>query len=117
MTKQYRVVQDYAGRYDEPISFETGEAITREYADAQFPGWWWCTDKREKSGWVHESFFDEDDYRYIANRDYSAVELTVKAGEVLSGLEAVGGWLLAQTATDVQGWVPLANVELLPDGV
>ena len=114
MATHYQVIQDYAGPYSDPInliSFDEGETLMREYTDDQHPGWWWCTDKRDKSGWVHESFFYEDDYRYIANQDYSAVELDVKAGDPLTGLREVGGWLLAQTAAGAQGWVPLANVK------
>lgn len=68
-------------------------------------------DKRNKSGWVHESFFYEDDYRYIAKQDYSALELPVKAGDTLTGLREVGGWLLAQTAAGAQGWVQPKNVQ------
>ena len=50
MTMHYRVINDYTSKYADPIAFEEGEAITREQADDQYPGWWWCTDKRGKSG-------------------------------------------------------------------
>jgi len=62
---------------------------------------------------VYESYFFEDDYRYIASHDYSARELSVKTGESVVGLGEVGGWLLAQTAAGAQGWVPLEHVQPL----
>jgi len=111
MATQYRVIQDYVRKYHDPISFAEGEVITRQYKDDEFPGWWWCTDKRGKSGWVHESYFCEDDYRYIASHDYSAKELSVKTGESVVGLGEVGGWLLAQSQAGELGWVPLAHVQ------
>ena len=115
MTMHYRVINDYTSKYADAIAFEEGEAITREQADDENPGWWWCTDKRGKSGWVHESFFYEDDYRYIASQDYSAVELQVKAGDTLAGLREVGGWLLAHTVAGARGWVPLEHVQQMSD--
>jgi hypothetical protein len=108
---RYLVLTDYARQYADPISFEQGEAIQRERSDDQNPTWWWCTDKRGKSGWVHESYFEYEDYRYIALENYSALELTVKAGDVLDGLDVRGGWALCANANGDIGWVPLDNVQ------
>lgn len=107
---RYRVVKDYTRQYDDPISFERGESIAVEREDKDFPGWWWCTDKRGKSGWVHENFFEEEDYRTIATEGYSALELSAKAGEALTGLDERSGWALCVNQTGEQGWVPLASL-------
>jgi hypothetical protein len=111
--RMYRVVKPYTRQYADPISFERGESITVERQDDQFPGWWWCTDKRGKSGWVHREFFEEDDYRMLATEDYIAWEINVTEGDMLAGEREVGGWLLATTTAGERGWVPLTHVELV----
>ncbi len=109
---QYHVTKSYVHQYADPISFAQGEAVLRERKDSdeKYPGWWWCTDKRGKSGWVHEAYLEEDDYRFLGKFDYNARELTVAEGDVLEGLGEVGGWLLATKADGEQGWVPLDHV-------
>jgi hypothetical protein len=113
MTKRYRVNKDYKRSNDDPISFERGESIIVERSDPNYPGWFWCTDKRGKSGWVHESFIEQEDYRHIATEDYNALELTVKVGDELIGEDERGGWLLAVTSDDRRGWVPVSHVEVM----
>lgn len=113
MTKRYRVIKDYTRQHNDPIRFERGESIIVERSDPEYPGWFWCTDKRGKSGWVHESYFEQEDYRHIAIEDYNALELTVKAGDELIGEDERGGWLLAVTRGGQRGWVPLSHVEAM----
>lgn len=108
---QYRVVTAYTRQYEDPIRFERGEAITVERQDTEFPEWWWCIDKAGRGGWVHQSFFEEEDYRKVATEDYSAWELSVAPGDVLAGERELGGWLLGTTRSGERGWVPLTCVE------
>lgn len=113
---RYRVVEDHVRSYDDPIRFERGESITVERPDADHPGWWWCTDKRGRSGWVHESFFEEEDYRFIAREDYDARELTVRAGEVVEVLDVRGGWALCRNDAGETGWAPMARLAVVAGG-
>lgn len=108
---QFRVIQNYTRVYDDPIVFERGETITRERPDPEQPGWWWCADKRGKSGWVHESFFEEDDFRFIALADYSALELSANAGEIVDAIDERGGWVWCVNAAGEQGWLPLSHLQ------
>jgi hypothetical protein len=109
----YRVIKPYTRQYPDPISFSQGEAVIRERKDDEFPGWWWCTDKRGKSGWVHEAYLEEEDYRFLGKFDYSAWELNASEGELLEGMGEVGGWLLATKADGEVGWVPLDHVVVM----
>lgn len=111
MNRQYRVVRDYAPQPGEPIRFERGEAIVVERRSEAYPGWWWCSDKRGRSGWVHERYFTEDDYRYVATEDYDGSELSARAGEVLTSLIEHDGRALCVNRDGEQGWVPLAHLE------
>ncbi len=107
---RFRVTQDYTRAYADPIAFERGESISRERQDEQSPRWWWCTDKRGKSGWVHESFFEDDDYRFIALADYSALELNVTAGEIVDAIDTRDGWAWCINEAGDQGWLPVSHI-------
>ncbi|GIV84549.1 MAG: hypothetical protein KatS3mg052_1556 [Candidatus Roseilinea sp.] len=106
----YRVVADHVRSHDNAICFERGESIRVEQPDARYPGWWWCTDRRGRSGRVHESYFEEEDYRFVAREDYDARELTVCAGEVVEALDVRGDWALCRNSARETGWVPLAKL-------
>ncbi len=108
---QYRVLHDHVHKYEDPIRFERGESIVVERQDEDHPGWWWCTDKRGRSGWVHESFFEPEDYRFVAREDYDARELDVRTGEIVQVLDVRGSWALCQNTAGESGWVPLTNLE------
>ena len=106
----YRVIQDYARQYDDPIAFKRGESITREQEDPNQPGWWWCIDKRGKSGWVHESYFEYDDGRYLGTDNYTALELSVQADEHLAVLDERGDWAWCESNVGERGWVPMHHL-------
>jgi hypothetical protein len=47
---------------------------------------------------------------------YTARELDVRTGDVLTGTRQLNGWLWACAVRgSVSGWVPLANLVALPD--
>lgn len=104
---RYRLIADHARPSEDPIRFERGESIMVERQDMDHPGWWWCADKRGRSGRVHESFFEEEDYRFVAREDYDARELAARAGEVVEALDIRGGWARCRNAAGETGWLPL----------
>lgn len=110
---RYRVIADHRCTQEDAIHFERGESIIVERQDESSPGWWWCTNKRGQSGWVHKSFFEEDDYRFVAREDYDGRELTAQVGEVVRGLDVRDGRALCQNAAGEIGWLPLASLESL----
>ncbi len=106
-----KVIQDYQAQYPDPIVMKKGENITLGRRDPEWPGWVWCTDIRGKSGWVPESYIEGHGESDRALQDYSAIELTVRAGEelILSQLES--GWYWATNQDDQSGWVPERLIE------
>ena len=106
----YRVVRDYTRVHADPIQLVRGDAVTVLRRDKEYPGWLWCTNKIDQSGWVHESFLEEEDYRYIAVADYTALELTVQTDDILMGDRELAGWVLAMDKNGAYGWVPLDHV-------
>jgi len=114
MRKQ--AIADYAGVRMPAIHFERGEAITVIHRDARLPGWWWCTDKHGRSGWVHERFFEEDDHRFVGREDYDGRELSVRAGEQVEVLDVCDGRALCEDAAGEVGWLPLSILEPVESG-
>lgn len=109
------VIQAYARVYENPIAFSRGQRVQVGERDQDNPEWIWCAATDAREGWVHESFLEIDLDRSsgIGTRDYTALELSVAAGEKLERLERAGGWWFCQNATGETGWVPLENIRTL----
>jgi hypothetical protein len=116
--KRCRVVKAHRRTYPDPLVVKEGDELTLVEKDEDYPGWIWCTDKNEKSGWVPEEFLEIDDESEgeektdTINRDYTALELNAAEGEPLNILEEVAGWVFCKNREGEKGWVPSENVEL-----
>lgn len=108
MTEQYRAIAAYTRLYPDPIAVRAGEPIAVGREDDEYPGWIWCTDKRGRSGWVPLTIVDRQ--AGVARQDYSALELSVEPGELLTVEQEESGWALCRNAAGERGWVPLANL-------
>lgn len=115
------VIKDYEASNGDPFSVQAHEVFhVSEKVDfwSGNPDWvWiWCTDQRGKSGWVPKSrvHIDSDGSSGTITSAYSALELTVVAGDVLTMAEEECGWLWCVNEHKECGWVPLENVEYLP---
>jgi hypothetical protein len=89
-TRTCRVVKDYRAEFADPIAVEAGEPFAvseRTSAWENNPAWiWiWCTDQREKSGWVPRTIIqmDADGQTGRTLAPYNAIELTITAGQEL----------------------------------
>jgi len=107
-------IQDYQAQYLDPIIVHAGDRLALGRRDAEFPGWVWCTDGRGKSGWVPERIIESHGETGLALSDYSAIELSVRAGEQLALGELESGWYWAANQHGQSGWVPERNIEILP---
>lgn len=93
----WQAIAEHQANHAPAIRFERGEVITVAHRDARFPGWWWCIDKHGRGGWVHERFFEEDDYRFVGREDFDGHELTVSPGEQVEVLEICEGGRCVET--------------------
>lgn len=108
-----RVTRDYQSQYPDPIAFQVGETLTLGRQDDEWPGWVWCTSTAGKSGWAPEQFIERHGEIGSARRNYTARELTVRAGELLDLYELLNGWYWARSAAGETGWVPARNISVL----
>ena len=103
----YRAVKSWQTQYPDPIRGAAGDRLALGRRDDEYPGWVWATAADGRDGWVPESWLRVDGDSGTLRRDYTAAELPLAAGDVVSGELIVSGWLWATAADGRTGWVPL----------
>lgn len=106
-----RVIADYQATYLDPLTIQSGEALTLGKTDPEWPGWIWCTNRDGQSGWVPESYLERHGQKGIARYDYTAAELSVQANEELILHQFESGWYWATNQDGQSGWVPASHIE------
>ncbi|HEX6506587.1 MAG TPA: SH3 domain-containing protein [Chloroflexota bacterium] len=96
----------YEAVYRDSIVLKAGDVIAVGERDTEWPEFVWCTSRDGKTGWVPESAFERHGATGIAARDYTAAELSVQIGDVLTVEEEVGGWCWCVNSRGERGWVP-----------
>ncbi|CUS04703.2 SH3 domain protein [Candidatus Promineifilum breve] len=103
----YRAVEPWSVHYPDPIRGAAGDRLTLGRRDDEFPGWVWATAGDGREGWVPESWLRMDGGNGTLLHDYTAAELALEPGDVVSGAVVVSGWLWATAADGRVGWAPL----------
>ncbi len=118
MATTYRVIKDHASSYPDPITVQAGEIFkvskkTDRWNDDPRCVWVWCTDQREKSGWMPKNIIQpvDEGSKGTTRTPYSAVELTVSVGDELIGEREEAGWVWARDNKGQLGWVPSDHIE------
>jgi hypothetical protein len=107
-----RVIKEYQAPYPDPIQAKAGEDVEIDNAkETDIPGWVWCTNHADKSGWVPISYLEIQGDRGRTLSDYSAIELTIHVGETLTVHKTESSFHWATNEDGKQGWVPVTHVE------
>ncbi len=104
--QQARAIADYEAAYPHPIAIAAGERLVVGRRDQEWPSFVWCTNCEGRAGWVPESYLGRQGDVGVARCDYTARELTVSAGQLLTVERAEGGWVWATDQAGQSGWVP-----------
>lgn len=118
---RWRVIRAHTSAYPEPITFAKGAPLTvgKRYAGPEdWEDWWFCQTPGQAGGWVPAQVIERRaDGSARAREAYTARELDVREGEMLSGSRCINGWLWARRdGADATGWVPLSNLHEMPHG-
>jgi SH3-like domain-containing protein len=108
------VVRDYVAQYPDPIAVARGAEVLVERDDREFPGWWWCRAADGRAGWVPAELLSSPPAPGTSAQvvaDYSARELTVRAGMYLEVLDERAQWIFARTPGAATGWLPASHVD------
>ncbi len=113
--KHYKVIRDYESPYPYPIIFQKGEKVKigQEFKeDPNWENWIWCESENGKKAWSPKQYINIDGTKGIFNKDYNAMELSVKIGEELLIYEIVNGFGMSEKLDGKRGWVPMKNMEI-----
>ena len=113
MSLRYRVVEAWRRSYDSALAVKTGQRLTVERRDTEWPGWLWCLDGAGLGGWLPEEVLEVSAGPARVREDFDTAELTVLPGEIVEALGAREGWVWCRAGNDAEGWVPLKVLEPL----
>ena len=105
----HRVISSYQRSYETPIVGAAGDRVKVGRQDEEAPSWHWCEHTSSGLvGWVPETVlnFEAGQSAAVLRCCYSAMELTVVEGQIVTVLEAMDGWSWCDAGNDGAGWVP-----------
>ncbi len=87
---------------------------SRKEENPDWQGWVWCR-AGDREGWVPEQILEfhagSSGARVRVTRHYTAKELDVNEGDVVTVIEMLNGWAWVKNVrSQEQGWVPLQNL-------
>lgn len=103
------LLRSYAACYQDPIAVCAGDPVTLSGLKDIWEGhvWVWARSRAGKEGWVPDDLVcDAGNGVGAAARDYSAMELTCCAGDVVTVVMEDHGWAWCENAEGRAGWVP-----------
>ena len=115
--ESYTLACKWVKSYEDPIKLKKGEEVIIDLAietDPEWKGWVWCVASNERAGWVPMQILNvsktSSGKQQIAtiSENYSAYELSVEQGEVVSGTKCLNGWLWCRKEDSTEeGWIPI----------
>jgi len=109
-----RVIEEYQAPYPDPIQAKAGDEVSVDLIKAtDIVGWVWCTNHTGKSGWVPGTYVKIEGGRGRMLQDYNAIELTIHVGDILTVHKTESSFYWVTNQAGNQGWVPIANVEVM----
>lgn len=104
-----RVTADHKASYSDPIAVAAADPLMLTLRKDRWDGhlWLWAVGPDGRAGWVPESLVCWRAGTAVAAEDYTARELTCRAGETVSVMSERGGWAWCEAADGRTGWVPL----------
>ncbi len=109
-----RVIADYQAPYPDPISGRAGDRVVLDDSrKTDLRGWAWATNASGKGGWVPKNYLERHGGIGVLRCDYDAIELTVRAGEMLTCHKEESGFIWATNQAGQEGWVPVTHVDLI----
>lgn len=101
------VIEEHISSYPDPVSLRKNDIVTVSHCDLQWRGWIWVQQESGKSGWAPQQIFAlTAPDRGVCTENYTAYELSVMPGEILTLEKKLNGWFRARKKSGESGWVP-----------
>ena len=108
MEQTRRATGAHDASYPDPIRLSRGDPVRLDGRTEEWDGWrWlWARGPDGREGWIPDDLVDSASPEPVSLEDYSAVELTVREGDVLEVLRERHGWVWCRNAAGLEGWAP-----------
>ena len=112
---EYIVVKERETDYPDPIIIKKGDIVIT-YEKCNVVGWknWIKCEVNRKTGWVPIQILKIiNNWNTIANKDYTANELTIKIGDRFIKENEMNGWSFGFLKNEPknEGWIPNENIQ------
>lgn len=105
------VSQAYQQPYPDSIRVRAGERVAADFTKAtDVPGWVWCRDARERSGWTSVQWLQRDGALWRIAHDFDAIELSDAAGVRVSVHAQIAGFCCLTTQDGRTGRIPASHI-------
>lgn len=111
MKTRFRVKKPHGPESGDVLSVKQGARLEFERRPAEWEGWIWCTSPGGASAWVPESWVTVEGRSCVMLKDYVSRELTLEAGQEVTGEFTENGWVWVRNGDGDEGWVPLECLE------
>lgn len=101
------VIRDYTSAYPAPIVLKKASTAVISHCDLEYPGWVWIKPASGKAGWAPQQIFTHlNANEVVCLEDYTAHELSVRSGEIITVMKSLNGWYWALNDSGEFGWLP-----------
>jgi len=109
---EFSVIENWQATYADPIRLESGDPVHLTGRQDNWDGhiWLWARSDSGLEGWIPDCIIGQGNSGPYAKEEYTAVELTCDAGQVLFGEKETHGWVYCRSAEGCAGWVPRRNL-------
>jgi hypothetical protein len=89
-----------------PLHLQVNDTVNVGPRDKSWPGWIWVSTLDGRGSYVPEDILAIDGATATVRAPFSARDLSVKAGEHVTALRGISGWLWCRNAAGEEGWLP-----------
>ncbi|WP_071795904.1 SH3 domain-containing protein [Natronohydrobacter thiooxidans] len=109
---KFKVTEDWKASYLDPICLQAGDLLYLTGRQDNWDGhiWLWAKSAGGLEGWIPDSIVRKTNTGYVATEDYTAAELTCRAGQVVTREKETHGWVFCRLPDGPVGWIPLKNL-------
>jgi len=106
-----KTIAPHKTEYEKPLILIKGELIKlgQRAPEENWRDWIWAENRNKESGWIPIQIvdFSEDKTAGIVLENYSAKELNIKTGELVTKIKSINGWTWVKRESDnAEGWIP-----------
>lgn len=109
-----KVNKSYTAQYKDPVILNKGDIVKlgEEEMEEKWKGWIWSI-SIDNEGWIPKQIIEisRNGKRGTVKEFYTAKELNVSEGDVVTILKTLNGWSwVRENKTGEEGWIPDENI-------